>query len=106
MYQYFLRNLTIDRPNHVWTTDITYISIEKGFVYLAEIMDWTSRKRFSWRLSNTLDTDFCIDAFEEALDHFGMPDIFNTDQGVQYTSKAFTDALKNHHIKIRTGPRN
>lgn len=100
VYPYLLRNLTIDRSNQVWATDITYIPMEKGFVYLTVIMDWYSRKILSWRLSNTLDTEFCIDALEEALDRYGKPDIFNSDQGVQYTSKPFTDVLKNHQIDI------
>ena len=83
MYPYLLRNLKIDRPNQVWATDITYIPMEKGFVYLTVIMDWYSRKILSWRLSNTMDTDFCVDALEEALDRYGEPDIFNSDQGSQ-----------------------
>jgi len=100
VYPYLLRNLSIDRPNQVWATDITYIPMEKGFVYLTVIMDWYSRKILSWRLSNTLDTAFCIDALEEALDRYGKPDIFNSDQGVQYTSKDFTDVLKAKDIRI------
>ena len=100
VYPYLLRNLSIDRPNQVWATDITYIPMEKGFVYLTVIMDWYSRKILSWRLSNTLDTAFCIDALEEALDKYGKPDIFNSDQGVQYTSKNFTDVLKENAIRI------
>jgi len=100
VYPYLLRNLSIDRPNQVWATDITYIPMEKGFVYLTVIMDWYSRKILSWRLSNTLDTAFCIDALEEALDQYGKPDIFNSDQGVQYTSKDFTDVLKENDIRI------
>ena len=100
VYPYLLRNLSIDRPNQVWATDITYIPMEKGFVYLTVIMDWYSRKILSWRLSNTLDTAFCIDALEEALDRYGKPDIFNSDQGVQYTSKDFTNVLKAKDIRI------
>ena len=100
VYSYLLRNLSIDRPNQVWTTDITYTPMEKGFVYLTVIMDGYSRKILSWRLSNTLDTTFCIDALEEALNRYGRPDIFNSDQGVQYTSKAFTDVLKANDIRI------
>jgi len=100
VYPYLLRKLNIDRPNQVWATDITYIPMEKGFVYLTVIMDWYSRKILSWRLSNTLDTAFCIDALEEALDQYGKPDIFNSDQGVQYTSKDFTDVLKANDIRI------
>jgi len=100
VYPYLLRNLSIDRPNQVWATDITYIPMEKGFVYLTVIMDWYSRKILSWRLSNTLDTAFCIDALEEALNRYGKPGIFNSDQGVQYTSKDFTDVLKDTDIRI------
>lgn len=100
IYPYLLRNLKIDLPNQVWATDITYIPMEKGFIYLTVIMDWYSRKILSWRLSNTLDTIFCIDAVEEALDRYGAPDIFNSDQGAQYTSKDFTDTLKEHQIRI------
>lgn len=100
VYPYLLRNLAINRPNHVWATDITYIPMEKGFVYLTVIMDWYSRKILSWRLSNTLDTAFCVDALEEELDKYGKPDIFNSDQGVQYTSKDFTDVLKENEIRI------
>lgn len=100
VYPYLLRNLSINRPNQVWATDITYIPMEKGFVYLTVIMDWYSRKILSWRLSNTLDTAFCVDALEEALDRYGKPDIFNSDQGVQYTSKDFTDVLKQNDIRI------
>lgn len=100
IYPYLLRNLTINRPNQVWATDITYIPMEKGFVYLTVIMDWYSRKILAWRLSNTLDTAFCIDALEEALDRYGKPDIFNSDQGVQYTSKDFIGLLKANDIRI------
>ena len=100
VYPYLLRNLNIDRPNHVWAADITYIPMSKGFMYLVAVMDWHSRKVLSYRLSNTLDSDFCVEALEEALRHYERPDIFNTDQGAQFTSKAFTDLLKNHHVKI------
>lgn len=100
VYPYLLRNLVIGCPNQVWATDITYIPMEKGFVYLTVIMDWYSRKILSWRLSNTLDTPFCIDALEEALERYGHPAIFNSDQGVQYTSKNFTDVLKDKQVRI------
>lgn len=100
IYPYLLRNLKIDRPNQVWATDITYIPMSRGFMYLVAVMDWHSRKVLSWRLSNTLDTDFCVEALEDAINQFGAPDIFNTDQGAQFTSRAFTDVLKEHDIKI------
>ena len=100
VYPYLLRNLDINKPNHVWCTDVTYIPMDKGFVYLTVIMDWYSRKILSWRLSNSLDVSFCIDALEEALYLYGKPEIFNSDQGSQYTSKAFTDVLKTKDIRI------
>ncbi len=100
IYPYLLRDLAIERANQVWATDITYIPMAKGFMYLVAIMDWHSRRVLSWRVSNTLDTDFCIEALEEALQRFGAPDIFNTDQGSQFTSEAFTDVLKAHGIDI------
>jgi len=100
VYPYLLRHLKIDRPNQVWATDITYIPMSKGFMYLVAIMDWHSRKVLAFRLSNTLDADFCVEALEEALQRYGRPDIFNTDQGAQFTSKAFTDLLKDNHVKI------
>ena len=90
----------IDRPNQVWATDITYIPMRKGFLYLVAIMDWHSRKVLSWRLSNSLDADFCAEALEEALANFGPPEIFNSDQGGQFTSEAFTRVLKRHGVKI------
>ncbi len=100
IYPYLLRNLAITRPNQVWCTDITYIPIKRGFLYLVAIMDWYSRKVLSWRLSNTMETSFCIEALEEALTRYGKPDIFNTDQGSQLTSYEFTSVLKDHEIKI------
>ena len=100
VYPYLLRNLTIDRPNQVWATDITYIPMDKGFIYLTVIMDWYSRKILSWRLSNTMDADFCIDAVEEAFDRYGEPAIFNSDQGSQYTSKEFIGAFKGCDTRI------
>ncbi len=100
IYPYLLRNLVIDRPNQVWATDLTYIPMAKGFVYLVAIMDWHSRKVLSWRLSNSMDSDFCVEALEEALSRYGRPDIFNTDQGAQFTSEAFTDVLKEAGVDI------
>jgi putative transposase len=100
VYPYLLRNMKIDRPNQVWAADITYIPMSRGFMYLVAVMDWHSRKVLSWRLSNTLDADFCVEALEVAINRFGTPDIFNTDQGAQFTSRAFTDLLKHHEVKI------
>ena len=100
IFPYLLRNLVIDRPNQVWATDISYIPMAKGFVYLVAIMDWHSRKVLSWRLSNTMDSDFCVGALEEALSRYGRPEIFNTDQGAQFTSDAFTGVLKEAGIDI------
>lgn len=100
VYPYLLRGLTISRPNQVWASDITYIPMAHGFAYLVAIIDWHSRRVLSWRLSNTLDSDFCVDALEEALERFGKPEIFNTDQGAQFTSSDFTDVLLEHDIKI------
>jgi putative transposase len=99
-YPYLLRGLHIYRVNQVWATDITYIPMSAGFVYLVCVMDWFSRRVLSWRLSTTMDTGFCIDALEEAIERFGTPDIFNTDQGAQFTSDAFTGVLKKHGIAI------
>lgn len=99
IYPYLLKNLTIDRPDQVWCADITYIRLAHGFVYLVAIMDWYSRLVLSWRLSNTLDTEFCLEALEVALEN-GKPEIFNTDQGCQFTSEAFTSCLKDAEIKI------
>ena len=100
IYPYLLRGLTINRPNQVWCADITYIPMRRGFLYLVAIMDWHSRKVLSWRLSNTLDADFCTSALEDALAKYGIPDIFNTDQGCQFTSYEFTQVLKNAGVKI------
>jgi len=100
IYPYLLRNLPIVRPNQVWAIDITYIPMARGFVYLAAVVDWFSRKVLSWKLSITLDTAFCIEAVEEALAKYGKPEIFNSDQGSQFTSMAFTDLLKSHKIEI------
>ena len=100
IYPYLLRNLNIDKPNQVFATDVTYVPMPKGFVYLTVIMDWYSRKVLSWRLSNSMDTSFCIDALEEALHVYGKPEIFNSDQGSQYTSKEFIGTLKDNDIRI------
>lgn len=100
IYPYLLKGLTIDRPNQVWATDICYIPMARGFLYLVAIMDWHSRKVLAWRLSNTMDTSFCIDALEEAIRRYGTPAVFNTDQGSQFTSEAFTGKLSAHGIKI------
>ena len=99
-YPYLLRGLEITRANHVWAADITYIPMAKGFCYLVAIMDWASRMVLSWRVSNTLDSAFCVDALEDAIAKFGCPEIFNTDQGSQFTSEAFTGTLKSRGIAI------
>lgn len=99
VYPYLLRGLTIDRANQVWCSDITYIPLRHGFLYLVAVMDWHSRYVLSWRLSNTLDTDFCVAALDEALT-IGRPEIFNTDQGAQFTSRDFTSLLLDHQIAI------
>lgn len=99
IYPYLLRNLTIDRVNQVWSTDITYIRTQGGFVYLVAVIDWHSRYVLSWELSNSLDTNFCLTALEKALSQ-GIPEIFNTDQGVQFTSNDFINILKSYEIKI------
>ncbi|WP_416274634.1 IS3 family transposase [Lamprobacter sp.] len=100
VYPYLLRGVAITRPNQVWSSDITYVRLPRGFVYLTTILDWYSRKVLSWRISNTMDAAFCIDALTEALEHYGAPEIFNSDQGSQYTSNAFTDVLKAHGVAI------
>ncbi len=100
IFPYLLRNLTIDRPDQVWATDITYLRLAHGFVYLTAIMDWYSRYVLSWRLSNTLDALFCVDALEEALSKFDTPSIFNSDQGSQYSSDRFTDLLISSGVLI------
>jgi len=99
-YPYLLRNVPIKRVNQVWSTDITYIRLKDGFVYLTAIVDWYSRFVLAWRLSNTLDTRFCAEALQEALDQFGNPEIFNTDQGCQFTSSEFTSILESRGISI------
>jgi putative transposase len=100
VYPYLLRGLPITRANHVWAADITYIPMARGFCYLVAIMDWASRKILSWRLSNTQDVGFCLEALEEAVARFGVPEIFNTDQGSQFTSESFTEALSSRGVKI------
>lgn len=100
IYPYLLSGVKITHPNHVWSTDITYIRMANGFLYLMAIMDWYSRYVLSWRLSNTMEADFCIDALAEALRKYPHPEIFNTDQGSQFTSKEFTDLLKEKDISI------
>jgi len=100
VYPYLLRGLCIERANQVWATDITYIPMAKGFMYLVAIMDWHSRRVLSWRVSNTLDTQFCVAALEEALERFGAPELFNTDQGSQFTAEDFTAVLKAHDVAI------
>jgi putative transposase len=100
VYPYLLRDMDITRANHVWAADITYIPMARGFCYLVAIMDWASRKVLAWRLSNTLDTSFCTEALGEAINKYGTPDIFNTDQGSQFTSDAFIGILESHDIDI------
>jgi putative transposase len=100
IYPYLLRNLTIHQPNQVWCADITYIPMQRGFLYLVAIMDWFSRAVLSWRLSNTMDPGFCVEALKEALAIYGTPDIFNTDQGSQFTSDDFTQVLNDAGIRI------
>ncbi len=100
IYPYLLRDLEITRPNHVWCADVTYIPLKKGFLYLVAVMDWASRRVLSWRLSNTLEASFCVEALEEALERYGPPEIFNTDQGSQFTSLEFTEVLKRAGIRI------
>ena len=100
IYPYLLRGLAVERPNQVWAMDITYIPMARGFVYLAAVVDWFSRRVLAWRLSITMEVDFCLDAVEEALARHGRPEIFNTDQGSQFTSAAFTGLLAQNGIQI------
>jgi putative transposase len=100
VYPYLLRGLEIDRPNQVWAADITYIPMRQGFLYLFVILDWATRRVLEWRLSNSLTTDFCIDGLESAIARFGCPQIFNTDQGCQFTDRAFVGTLKTRGIAI------
>lgn len=100
IFPYLLTGLKIDKPNQVWCSDITYIPLTRGFLYLAAVKDWYSRKVLSWRISNTLDSSFCVAALEEAIYKYGRPEIFNTDQGVQYTSYSFIEVLQKNQIQI------
>ncbi len=100
IYPYLLRHMVIDRPNQVWCADITYIPMRRGFLYLVAIMDWATRAVLSWRLSNTMDSHFCVEALEEAIRRYGRPEVFNTDQGSQFTSLDFTGVLKQEGIRI------
>jgi putative transposase len=97
-YPYLLRGVEVDRPNHVWSADITYVRLARGFVYLVAVIDWYSRKVLAWRVSNTLDSGFCVDCLGQALQAYGNPEIFNSDQGSQFTSEAFIGVLKGHGI--------
>jgi len=99
-YRYLLRGLAIERPNQVWCADITYVPMRRGFLYLVAVMDWASRKVLAWRLSNTMDAAFCIEAAEEALARYGAPEIFNTDQGSQFTSPRFTDVIEDAGVRV------
>lgn len=100
IYPYLLKNLLVERPNQVWATDITYIPMKRGFVFLVAILDWATRRVLAHRVSTSMSTEFCVDALDEALTNYGRPEIFNTDQGSQFTSEGFTQVLKNHDIKI------
>jgi len=100
IYPYLLRNRVIERPNEVWAMDITYIPMSRGFVYLAAVLDWATRRVLAWRVSISMNTDFCIAAVEEALAKYGAPEIFNTDQGSQFTSAEFTNLLKQNSVAI------
>jgi putative transposase len=100
VYPYLLRGVEIDRPNQVWSADITYVRLPRGFVHLVAVIDWYSRKVLAWRVSNTLDSGFCVDCLEQALRTYGAPEIFNTDQGCQFTSEVFTGKLKEHGIAV------
>ena len=99
-YPYLLRSLRVERPNQVWAADITYLPMRRGFLYLVAIMDWHTRKVLAWRISNTLEADFCVDALNEAIAKFGPPEIMNTDQGSQFTSFAWTDRLRRSGVRI------
>jgi putative transposase len=100
VYHYLLRGVAVTRPNQVWSTDITYIRLARGFAYLVAIIDWYSHKVLSWRISNSMDASFCVDCLEDALRHRGRPEVFNSDQGSQFTSTAFTDVLKREGVTI------
>jgi putative transposase len=100
VFPYLLRHVTITRPNHVWAADITYIPMARGFIYLVAVVDWATRRVLAWRLSNSLSADFCIEAVREAIAKYGVPEIFNTDQGCQFTNGDFIDVLRKHGIAI------
>jgi putative transposase len=100
VYPYLLRDVAIDRPDHVWCADVTYIPVRRGFLYLVAVMDWATRHVLAWRLSNTMDARFCVEALEEAMARYGRPEIFNTDQGSQFTSSAFTGVLNDAKVAI------
>ena len=100
IYPYLPRDLQITRPDHVWCADVTYIPLQRGFLYLVAVMDWASRKVLSWRLPNTLEASFCVEPLEEAVERYGPPEIFNTDQGSQFTGIDFTEALEEADIRI------
>lgn len=100
VFPYLLRGLRIDKPNQVWAADITYIPMARGFVYLFAVMDWHSRRVLAWRISNSLSADFCVEAVQEAIDRYGKPEVFNTDQGSQFTGSAFISLLTGHGIRI------
>jgi len=100
VYPYLLRNLKIDRPDQVWCADLTYIPMPRGFFYLVAVMDWHSRRVLAWQLSNTMEPDFCVEALQESLSKYGPPEIFNTDQGSQFTSEEFTEVLKAAGVRI------
>jgi putative transposase len=100
IYPYLLKNMVIDHPNQVWCADITYIPMAKGWIYLVAVMDWFSRRVLAWRLSITMETDFCVEALQEAMDLYGKPEIFNTDQGVQFTASAFIETLAAQGVQI------
>jgi putative transposase len=99
-YPYLLNGMNINRPNMVWCSDITYIRLSGGFVYLTAVMDWYSRYVLSWEISVTMDDEFCVNALESAIRRYGTPDVFNTDQGAQYTGKPFTGVLQKHGVRI------
>lgn len=99
-FPYLLKGLDISRANQVWAADVTYVPMARGFLYLVAIIDWASRAVLAWRLSNTLDADFCVEALQEAIARFGVPEIFNTDQGAQFTAEAFLAVLEHNHIRI------
>jgi putative transposase len=100
VFPYLLRGLAIERPNQAWAADVTYIPMRRGFLYLVAILDWASRAVLAWRLSNSLEADFCVEALTEAIERFGRPEIFNTDQGAQFTAESFLGVLEQHQIRI------